>query len=455
MVNYEVLVIGNGVGGYTATKAAKEGYRTALIDEPPVGGTCQNYGCKPSKTLIHIADRLRSSYTLRGDGIDLRVKDIDFSRIMKDLRATRNKWQESQREKTLSMDNLDYYETRGKFTDEYTIETDVGVFKGDKVFIAAGARPFIPPIDGIEDIDYLTNESILELKELPEKIVIIGGGYIGVEYAHFMSSMGSDVTIIQRGDKLVKNQDGEISKYLEEKLSERVDIALNTEGSRVEKDGTGYRVIGETSEGEVKGFPCDEIMVAVGRRPNSDRLSLEKTGVRTDRHGYIEVNDHLETSKESIWALGDITGRSMFKHTANIESDIAWHNSKSGEKRSLDYDSVPNAVFTEPKIASVGLSENEAKKERYEIMVGKAEYKDTVKGRITESEGFAKAVVEKDSKRLLGFHIIGPEAHLLLQETVNVAALGGSIDDITTGVHTFPTLTRLIPTVLDRLENVD
>ncbi|MEF8833005.1 MAG: dihydrolipoyl dehydrogenase [Candidatus Thermoplasmatota archaeon] len=452
MEKYDVIVIGNGVGGHVALNAAEEGEKTALVDRAPVGGTCQNFGCKPSKLLIHTADRLKQSKTLSEDGIDFRVKDIDFGEIMDDLRNTRERWQEEQKEVILSKENLDYFETECRFTDEYTLETEDTVLHGEKIFIAAGARPFIPPIEGLNEIEYLTNESILELETLPEKLVIIGGGYIGVEYAHFMSEMGTEVTIMQRGDRLVKNQDKDISNFLEQKLSERMEVALNTEASRVKKESKGYTVEGKTEEEEEIFFYGDKVLVAVGREPNTDTLDLEKTGVSTDDHGYIKVNDHLETSKEDIWALGDITGRGMFKHVANLEADFAWHNSKNDDKKKMDYDSVPNAVFTDPKMASVGMTESEARKEK-DVLIGKAQYEDVIKGMLTKSRGFAKAVVEKESQKLLGFHIIGPEAPILLQETVDVIADDGTVKDVTKGIHTFPTLSRVITAALEDLKS--
>ncbi len=454
MKEYDVLVIGNGVGGHAAMEAAEEGKKTALVDKQPVGGTCQNYGCKPSKKLIHVADRLVKSSTLKKDGVDLKVKDIDFPEIMENIRSTREKWQENQKKNISSIESLDYYGTEGRFIDEYTLKTDEVTLRGNKIFIVAGARPLIPPIEGVNEVDYLTNESILELETLPEELIIIGGGYIGVEYAHFMDKMGSEVTILQRGDKIVKNQDEDISRYLRKKLSESINIELNTEASRIQENGRGYEVTGKTKDDESKSFYGDEVMIAVGRRPNTDVLEPEKTGVKTTDRGYIEVNENLRTSKENIWAFGDVTGKAMFKHVANLEADIAWKNAKGDDREALDYRSVPSAVFTDPKVASVGLTENEAKKD-HDVLVGKANYQNIIKGKITDKEGFAKAVVEQESEKLLGFHIIGPEAPILLQEAVNVMALDGSVDDITNGIHTFPTLSRLIPAALDDLEPVE
>ncbi len=451
MERYDVLVIGNGVGGHVAKRSAEESLKTALVDKPPVGGTCQNYGCKPSKKLIHVADRLKESRSLKKDGVDLEIENIDFPQIMNNIRNTRRRWQEKQKENLCSLEGLDYYETEARFVDDYTVETYEKTLRADKIFIAAGARPLIPPIEGIEEVDYLTNESILELETLPESLVIIGGGYIGVEYAHFMSQMGSEVTIIQRGGKIVKNQDHEISDYLKEKLSERLEIQVNTEARKVEEKDEGYEVIGKTKDGKRESFSGGEVMIAVGRRPNTDLLEVDKTGVETDGRGYVEVDEHLETSKENIWALGDITGEAMFKHVANLEAETAWNNAKKSDKKSLDYDSAPNAVFTDPKIGSVGMTESEAAAD-HDILVGKARYDDIIKGKITDKEGFAKAIVEQGSRKLLGFHIIGPEAPLLLQETVNNMAIDGTVDEIKTGIHTFPTLSRLVTAAIDELE---
>lgn len=456
MEDYDVLVIGNGSGGYISVRASREGYKTALIDKPPIGGTCQNYGCMPSKMLINIADKLKQSRTLDNDGVKFEIQDIDFDYIMDELRKTRKKWQEKKREKFEALKNPEYYSTVGKFVDNYTIETEDGErLRGEKIFIANGARPSIPPIDGIDEVDYLTNETILELEQLPEKLIIIGGGYIGVEYAHFMSQVGSDVKLIQRGNRIVKTQDRDISEHLKQRLSKTIDLKLNTEAQKIEEYNNKIRVK-TSANGEEEIFTSDEVMIATGRKPNSDILNLENTEIQTNERGYIKVNKYLETTQDKIWAVGDINGKSMFKHTANKESKIAWKNSKKeSNKKSINYQAVPNAVFTEPKIGSVGLTEEEEAKENYEILVGKANYQDIEKGFLTNSKGMAKAIVKKDDKKILGFHIIGPDAPNLIQEPVNIISNNRTIDEIKNSIHTFPTLAELIPKTLKSLRTVN
>ncbi len=374
---------------------------------------------------------------------------------MSDLRARISRWQRKKNEKLSSKEGLDYYGSRVGFIDDYRVETDDGeVLVGDKIFLAVGARPRIPSIDGIDELDYLTNESILELESLPERLVIVGGGYIGVEYGHFMSRMGSDVTIIQRGDRLVKSQDWDVSNFLQEKLSESMGIVMNTEVTNVEKEGSEYIIKTESKEGERSVCSGDEILIATGRVPNTDILSIGGTDVDTDERGFIEVNEYFETSQDDVWAVGDVIGKALFKHAANVEAKIAWNNSKRGQKESLDYGSNPKAVFTDPEIGSVGLTEREAL-DKYDVLVGKASYKEIDKGRMIGGEGFAKSIVDSGTRKLLGFHIIGPDASNILQEAVNVMRNGRTVDEVLNSVHTYPTLCRIVPLSLKKLEPVE
>jgi len=251
---------------------------------------------------------------------------------------------------------------------------------------------------------------------------------------------------------LVPNEEPEISDVLRKKMESRMQIHTNTEAEEIQKEGDQYLVTGkDTTTGKEKKFAVKKIMVAAGRRSNADILQVQNTGIATDKRGYIQVNEYLETSKENIWAFGDAIGKQMFRHVANWEADIAWNNSQ-GEKTALDYSATPHAVFSYPQIASVGLTEAEAKKDHH-ILVGRANYSDVAKGiTMMEAEGFAKAVVDRDSWKILGFHIIGPHAPILIQEVINAMALGGSLHSIGEGMHIHPALPELVVTALSRLQ---
>jgi dihydrolipoamide dehydrogenase len=293
---------------------------------------------------------------------------------------------------------------------------------------------------------------MLLLEELPESIIIIGGSYIGVEYAHFFAAMGSTVSIVEYNDRLVSFEEPEVSELLEKSLKKRVKIYPGHEALSVKKDGRGFTLIVQDRKTKTdKKLKGQEILVATGRKSNADRLKTEKTGVALTPNGFIYVDDFLQTNKPGILALGDATGKGMFTHAADQEADIAWHNAFHEDKIKMDFDAVPHAVFTSPQIASIGLTESEAAK-RYEILVGRAQYDDTVQGDARmENGGFAKAIVEKGTGRILGFHIIGPDASILIQEVINVVARKGDYRSITGTMHIFPALSDLIPETFESL----
>jgi mycothione reductase len=451
MEEYDVIVIGSGSGAIIASRALSSGLTVALVDRGPLGGTCLNVGCIPSKMLIYPADVIAEIQEAKKLGITAEVTHIDFASIMERMRKVVDEDQTHMREGIKTAEPLGFYETEAHFTDDYTLDVGGKSIKGEKLFIVSGARPLIPPVKGLDKVDYLTNESVLQLKTLPESMVIIGGGYIAAEYGHFFASMGTKVTILQRGDRLLASEEPEISDVLNQEMSRRMHIEVNTEAFEVKKDKE-YTVTGRNLRtGENTTYNAEQLLVAAGRKSNADLLKVEDTGVKTDKRGYIIVNEYLETSKENIWAFGDAIGRGMFRHVANREADIAWHNSMHEKKLGMDYSAVPHAVFSHPQIASVGLTEEQAKKS-HDILVGKARYTDVAKGMaMMEDKGFAKAIVEKETWKILGFHIIGPLAPILIQEVIDAMAAGGSMEFIGQGMHIHPALPELVVTALSSL----
>lgn len=452
MKEYDVIVVGSGSGVSIVDAALSHGLKVALVDKGPLGGTCLNLGCIPSKMLIYPADMIAEIQEAKKLGIHAEITSIDFNSIMKRMRGAVQEGQSHIRMGIKNTRDLDFYEGEGHFVEDYIIEIKGEKIKGRRIFIASGARPLIPPIEGIDKIEYLTNENVLELEKRPESIIIIGGGYIAAEYGHFFTSMGTAVTVLQRGDKLVPNEEPEISDLLKKEMEKRMKIYTSTEALEVKKNGNDHTVIGkDKNTGEEKEFTAEKIMIAAGRKSNADLLKVESTGVETDERDFIKVNDYLETSKENIWALGDAIGKHMFRHVANREAVLAWYNSIHEKKVRMDYRATPYAVFSHPQIASVGLTEEQARKD-YDILVGKAKYSDVAKGiAMMEEEGFAKATVEKNSGRILGFHIIGPYAPILIQEVINTMANKGNIQSIANGMHIHPALTELILTTLGNI----
>ncbi len=451
--NYDVVIIGAGIGVGIAFKALADGFKVALIDKGNVGGTCLNVGCVPSKTLLFPADRITELGKSRELGIHARIDHIDFGSIMRRMGNVIKDGQGYLRKEIKNSRNLDFYSEEANFIGEYTLEVKRGKIRGRKIFIASGARPLIPPIEGLDKVEYLTNETLLDLERKPKSLIILGGGYIAAEYGHFFAAIGTRVMIVQRNKRLIPNEEPEISDLLKKELGKRMEIHLNTEVLEVRQSRAGCILHAKNkSSGRENKLTAERIMVATGRKSNVDLLRVENAGIETDQANYIRTDHYLQTNKKNIWALGDAIGKQMFTHAADKEAEVAWHNATHDKKIKMNFSTVPHAIFTYPQIASVGLTEEQARKD-HKILVGKAKYSDIVKGEaMMEKEGFAKAIVEKGTERILGFHIIGPEASTLIQEVVNAMANKNTIKSITNCMHIFPALSELVPETLNHLK---
>jgi len=456
MKKYDVIVIGSGCGMNIVEEALAHDLSVALVDKGPLGGTCANLGCIPSKMLIFAADRITEIREAKKLGIEAEIKNIDFKFIMERMRKSVRENREHMKQGIAETNNLAFYEGEGHFVDDYTIEVNAEKIKADKIFIASGSRPLIPPIKGLDGVDFLTNETVLQLKERPESIIIIGGGYIAVEYGHFFAAMGTKVTIVEMADRLVLAEELDIAEVLKKELGRRMEVYTSVRAEEVKGNERGITVIAtDVKSGVKKEFKAQRILVAVGRRSNADLLRVEYTGVEVDKRGFVKVNEYLETAKKNIFAVGDINGQQMFTHVANVEASLAADNALHGSKAKMDYSAAPHAVYSHPQIASVGMTEESARKE-HKVLVGKAKYLDVAKGEaMMEETGFAKAVVEADTGKILGFHIIGPYAPILIQEVINAMASGVSVDHIQASMHIHPALTELVPMSLINLNNAD
>lgn len=447
MEKFDVLVIGSGSGMLVASTAVDNGLKTVVIDHGPMGGTCLNRGCVPSKILIYPADVVSILKEAQRLGVNAAVSSIDFTNIVTRMHTLVNSDSSSQARAVKDTPGLFWFNETGEFVSDYTMQIGEQKITAERIFIVSGARPGIPPIKGIENVDYLTSDTVLEIETPPKSILIIGGGYIGVEYAHFFSGIGTKTTIIQRPLRLLPDEEPEISDLLKRELEKRMDIHVGQEALSAKQDGNTKTVTARNREdGSLKEFSAEALMVAAGRVPNSDILKPEKTGVKLDERGYVKVNEYLETSKKNIWAFGDAIGKEMFKHVANYEASIAWHNAVHDHKVEIDYSAAPHAVFTRPQVASVGLKETEAKQQGYKILVGKALYRDTAMGgAMGDPEGFAKVIVERETGKILGGHIIGPEASILIQEIINaMISENRSFAPIVRAMHIHPALPEVV-----------
>jgi dihydrolipoamide dehydrogenase len=453
MKAYDVIVIGAGDAGLgIAFKAVAQGLKVALVDKGTVGGTCINTGCVPSKTLITTADRFMESRENTRLGIRSKKSDVDYGAVMTRMNAAVTDGRNAIRKAIRESANLDFMHKACHFIDQHTLDVGDQYISGKKIFIATGARPLIPPIPGLDTIHYLTNETILRLERKPESMIFIGGGYIALEYAHFFSALGVKVSIIERSATLLRYGEPEISELLKKTLGRRVKLHLGAETIAVRKNIKGHAVlVKDVTTGKKKEIKAQSVVVSAGRISNADLLGLEHAGIETDAANFIKVDDYLRTNRKHVWAIGDATGRAMFTHAGDKAAELAWHNATHRKKIRMDFARVPHAVYTYPQIASVGMTEQQARK-RHRILVGRARYSDTVMGTaMMVQEGFAKAVVEKGTGRILGFHIIGPHAAMLIQEVVNAMLNKSGVKSITGSMHIFPALSNIIPETFSNL----
>jgi len=351
--------------------------------------------------------------------------------------------------------DLTWFKETGEFISDYTMLVGAHTITAEMIFIASGARTGAPLIKGIENLDYLTSDTVLELQTPPKSILIVGGGYIGVEYGHFFSGIGTKTTILQRPYRVLPDEEPEMSDLLKKEMQQRMEIYTGFEAIEAKQEGTVKTLIAKNrQDGSQKEFSAESVMVATGRVSNADILKPEKTGVELDERGYIKVNEYLETSKKNIWAFGDAIGIQMFKHVANYEAGVVWHNAIHDHKVKMDFSAAPHAVFSHPQVASVGLTEEEAKQQKYKILVGKALYSETAMGAAMGfPEGFVKVVVEGETGKILGGHIIGPEASILIQEIVNaMVSETGNFAPIARGMHIHPAMSEVVQNAFGNLK---
>ena len=427
MDKFDLIVIGTGAGAHVASQAGRKGLQVALVDQGPTGGTCLNNGCIPSKMLIYPADVVRTLQHAGAVGVHASINEVDFQIIMSRMRAVVDKTRSSLEEALKAKKNLVYYQERAEFIGDYTLmlggKADRAI-TAPKIVIASGARPLVPQIPGLLETGFLDNVSLLRLERPPTSLIIIGAGYLGCEFGHFFSAMGTHVTMIGRGPLVLKGEDPEAAGLVQRVLSRYMEVIAGHEVVSIERKG-GKKVVSarNTADGEVHQFEAEEILLAAGRRPNSDLLHPEKSGVPTDSKGWILVNEYLETGKKDIWALGDAIGKHMYRHTANYESEVVSHNllraRNKEEREAADYHAVPYAVFTHPQLASVGMKEADALAAGRKVLIGRARYTDVAMGlAMAEEHGFAKVVLEEESGRILGATVVGPMAAELVQQVV-------------------------------------
>ena len=425
MENYDLIVIGTGsaMNYINPIIDSNPKMRVAVIDKDEPGGICLTRGCIPSKILLYPAELLREIETASSFGIKLEIKNIDFLAIMERMRRKIGEDIEAIKEGLTENPYLDYYHESAEFVSPYTLKAGEKTLHSEMIFLCTGSKPAIPPVKGLEEAGYLTSDTVLKLTECPKKLAILGGSYIAAEYGLFFSAMGAEVTIIGRNSRFLPNEEPEISKLAMMRMSKYMQIITNHEAIEVRKEDNGQKTViaKEINSGQEIKITADEILVATGRDPNTDILHPERAGIKTDIKGWILVNEYLETSQPNIWAFGDANGKYLLKHVGNYESGIVFLNAIMKEKVMADYHAVPHAVFSDPEIAGVGMSEREAVEKYGEkrILIGLKFFEDTAKGSAMEiRDYFVKVILDAEEDKILGAHIIGPQASVLIHQII-------------------------------------
>jgi dihydrolipoamide dehydrogenase len=433
-----------------------------------MGGTCLNRGCIPTKILTYVADIITQAKHLEELGVEVDIKKIDYPWIIKRMRDEVDGDSIMQGESVDAAEGLDWYKGTGVFVDDYTIEIDGERIKSPNIIIAAGSRPLIPDIKGLDKVEYLTNDGALRLMEQPKSMLIVGGGYIATEFGHFFSAVGTDVTIIGRNKFLVKNEDTDVSEILREELSKRMNVYTNHEVVEVKEENGEKVVIAKNKEnGKKVEFRGEVLLIAAGRQSNADLFKPEKTGVNVDKKGWVKVDEHFRTSKKGIWSFGDAIGGYQFRHVANDESQIVWYNfvrtlnaqheGKKPDLLTMDYDAIPSAVFSYPPIATVGMTLRDAKESDHKLLVGETDYSVAAKGfAMGNPASLIRVIVDQDNGKILGASIIGPYAPILIQEIINLMYTPeGTYRPMFDAMHIHPALPEVVQRAFGRLAPLD
>jgi mycothione reductase len=453
--HFDLCIIGSGSGN-TIIDDRFADQEIAMVEAGRFGGTCLNVGCIPSKMYVYPASLARTPEHARRLGVDLElvrtrwpdIRDRIFARVDHDSTQGRKYRMES--------DNVAVFDRRCHFVGPKQLAVGAETITADRFVVAAGSRPVIPEVSGLGSVPYHTSDSVMRLAELPGRIVIMGGGYVAAEFAHVFSGLGTDVILVNRSDRLLRNEDDEIAARFTEELGQSVEIHLETELLELApRDDDGAIQVVLNGPGGPSLIVTDALLVAVGRVPNGDTLNLPAAGIETDDQGRIVVDEYQRTSTEGIFALGDVCTEFPLKHVANEEARTVQHNLLNPDAMvATDHRFVPHAVFSEPQIAAVGLTEAAAKERGMDYRVGRNDYGETAYGWAMEDAGhFVKVIADADTGLLVGAHLIGPQASSLIQPLVQAMSFGQRPIDVARGQYWIhPAMAEVVENALLNLE---
>lgn len=443
----KVTVIGGGPGGYVAAiRAAQLGGEVTLVEKEYLGGTCLNVGCIPTKALLHSAELYEEAVEGAKYGIVASDVKVDFTKVQERKKAV-TKQLVTGVKGLLAANKVKVVSGEASFVSKDTIEvkTEKGIekIKSDKFIIATGSIPAKPPIPGIDSVKCIDSTGALDLQEVPKSMVIVGGGVIGVEIATLYSALGCKITIVEMLDEILPMMDGELTKMIRAKLAKKgVDIFTSAKVMSFKDAGNNVDVTVEMKDGTTKVFTGEKALISIGRRTNTQSLGMEKAGIANDR-GRITVNEKQETNVQGIYAVGDCVGQIMLAHIASAQGEVAAENAL-GHNKTFDSKTNPSCVYTKPEFASVGLTEEAAKKQGVDYVVGKFPLAANGRSMIMGEDGMIKIIAGKKYKEVLGAHILGPRATDLIGELALAIGMEATVDEVVGTIHAHPTVAEAI-----------
>jgi pyruvate/2-oxoglutarate dehydrogenase complex dihydrolipoamide dehydrogenase (E3) component len=452
---YDAIVIGTGQAGTPlAVRLANAGRKTAIIERKLIGGTCVNVGCIPTKTLIASA---RAAHVARrgadfGVTIDGKI-GVDMTRVKARKDAVVSQSSQGVTGWIKRTANLTLIEGQARFVDPHSVRVNGTLLEAEQIFINVGGRATIPDMPGLAEVPYLTSTSMMEVDFLPEHLLVIGGSYIGLEFAQMYRRFGSRVTVMEMAPRLIAREDEDVSAAVQAILEgEGIAFRLNAKCVSLAKQGDGVAVH-VSCEREPRNIVGSHVLLAVGRVPNTDDLGLDAAGVRTDAHGYITVDDELRTNVPGIWALGDVNGRGAFTHTSYNDYEIVAANLLDNDRRRVSDRILAYALFVDPPLARVGMTEHEVRASGRKALVGKMMMIRVGRARErSETQGFMQVLVDAETKRILGAALLGTEGDEAIHCILDVMAVGAPYTAIQRTTHIHPTVSELIPTLLGDLK---
>ena len=442
MPKYDAVIIGSGqAGNPLSQKLADLGWTVALVEKGELGGTCINTGCTPTKTMV--ASAQVAHYARHADRWGVRARDVsvDLAKVIARKNDIVREWRAGVQRKIQDRKNLHLYRAEARFLGPRRLRVGDSELESERIFINTGTRPSIPPLEGLDQVNYLTNASIMELRELPTHLLALGGGYIGLEFGQMFRRFGSEVTVVHNSGQILPREDADVAQELQKALeSEGVQFVLDARATAVTKQDNHILLTVEAG-GKSRTIRGSHLLVATGRKPNTEDLDLPKAGVEVDRHWFIRVNDRLETNVPGIWALGDVKGGPAFTHISYNDHQVVYGNLVEGKSLSIKDRLVPYAVFTDPQLGRVGLTEKETRATGRRLKVGKIPTAWVARAiERGETAGLMKVVVDAATDQILGAAILSADGGELVQILEFVMRAGAAYTLLKGAIYIHPTM---------------